>query len=518
MAGTIDYDRLRLGTFLSELEAAGELERRREPVALAQVAEILDGNPHAVLFENAGATGTRLAGNVIASRRRLALAFGAEPGALLPEILRRLRNKPEICEVPHEAAPVHEVVVTGEDVDLTRLPVHLQHQQDGGPYISAGIDFSIDRTTNLTNVGLRRFMLRGRNETGIDLVAASDLRNIYRSALPDGKPFPLSVVVGAHPIDYFASTMRVPVDEIGLISSLRGAPLPVVKCVTNDLRVPADAEFVLEGYLGAEGYIETEGPYGEFLGYYGGVKTNPVFHVTAMTCRRDAIFQTISISGRKMSLTDTAHLTSMRTETLAWRALEAAVREPVAVYAPTATGGVYNLRVAMRQRVPGEARNAIAAVFSSLANVKNVFVVDPDIDIFADEQMEWAMATRFRAERDVVIAGGFRASPLDPALEGDRVGSKAGFDLTLPFGSAGGIERTIPQPPRFEGRRFPTIAAALADGPKSFEELMTAIATKDGREVVLALDALRGSRSLQQDPDDGRYSLRSNGQASDTAR
>jgi UbiD family decarboxylase len=280
-----------------------------------------------------------------------------------------------------------------------------------------------------------------------------------------------------------------------------------VKCVTNDLLVPADAEYVLEGYLGAEGYVETEGPYGEFLGYYGGVKTNPVFHVTAITRRRDAVFQTVSISGRKMSCTDTANLTSLRTEALAWRALENAIREPVRVYAPTATGGVYNLRVAMRQRVPGEARNAISAVFSSLANVKNVFVVDADIDIFADEQMEWAMATRFRPGRDVVVASGFRASPLDPALEGERVGSKAGFDLTLPFGTAGGIEQTIPEPPRFEGRRFASVVAALEDGPKSFEELMTAVATDDGRDVVLSLGALRRDQALQQNTEDGRYSL-----------
>ncbi len=104
-------------------------------------------------------------------------------------------------------------------------------------------------------------------------------------------------MVGGHPIDYFVATMRLPVDELGLVASLRGERLAVVKSITNDIRVPADAEYVLEGYLGEEGYREPEGPYGEFLGYYGGVKTNPVFHVTAITRRADALFQTLTIGG-----------------------------------------------------------------------------------------------------------------------------------------------------------------------------------------------------------------------------
>src|SRR5690606_29574996 len=154
-----------------------------------------------------------------------------------------------------------------EDADVTRLPANLQHGLDGGPYISAALDFARDPATGDTNVGLRRLMLRGRRETGIDLVAPSDLRAIYLARQALGEPLPLSIVVGSHPIDYFAATMRLPGDELSLMASLRGAPLPVVRCVTNDLLVPADAEWVIEGYLGAEGYIEPEGPFGEFLGY-----------------------------------------------------------------------------------------------------------------------------------------------------------------------------------------------------------------------------------------------------------
>jgi 2,5-furandicarboxylate decarboxylase 1 len=503
-ASAVDFERHRLRTFVDGLDAQ-ELERRPGKTALSEIARALEANPKAVLFESAG--GHAVVGNVLASRTRLAHAFDVSPQKLLPEILRRLRLKPEFIEVGREDAPVQQVVLTGADVDLTTLPVHLQHGKDGGPFVSAAMDFARDPATGWTNVGLRRLMLRGRATTGIDLVAPSDLRAIYLATLARGERLPLSVVVGGHPIDYFGATMRLPVDELGLIASLRAAPMPVVKSITNDLKIPADAEWVLEGYLGEEGYVEAEGPYGEFLGYYGGVKTNPLFHVTAITRRRDALFQTLTIGGATMSRTDTAQLACLRTEVMIWRALETAIREPIAVYAPAATGGTMNVRIAMRQRVPGEARNAIMAAFGSQANVKNVFVVDPDIDIFSDEQMEWALATRFQPNRDLVVERGFRTLPLDPSLGDAITGAKAGYDLTLPAGRAGALESEIPQPPSFAGARFASVEAALRDGPKFFADLMAALGSDDGREIVLTLEELHRQGRLKRDPAEGRYSL-----------
>jgi UbiD family decarboxylase len=283
----------------------------------------------------------------------------------------------------------------------------------------------------------------------------------------------------------------------------------VVKCVTNDLLVPADAEFILEGYLDERGHAEPEGPYGEFLGYYGGVKTNPLFHLTAITHRRDAVFQTCTIGGRSMARTDTAQLAALRTEVTVWRALETAVREVKSVYANPATGGMFNVRVAMQQRVPGEARNAIAAVFASLANVKHVFVVDPDIDVFSDEQMDWALATRFQADRDLVLQDSLRAMPLDPSLLGATKTAKAGFDLTLPLlapGAERDLEHRVPTPPAYRGARFDSLDAALEDGPKRFSELMAATGTRDGREVVRWLEDTAQRRAIARD-EEGRYVL-----------
>jgi UbiD family decarboxylase len=494
----MDFERFRLRRFLESLDSP-ELERIETPVPLADVARILEGNPKAVWFTRAGPEGASLAGNVAGSRSRLACAFATTPERLLPEVLSRLKAKPEIIEV--SKAPCQEVIE--KEPDLTSLPVHLQHALDGAPYISASTDFSVDRETGWVNVGMRRLMLRGRKEAGVDLVAPSDLRAIYLAQAKRGEPLPVAFVVGSHPIDHVAATMRIPIDEAGLLASLRGAPLPVVKCVSNDLRVPADAEYVLEGYLHPAGHVEPEGPYGEFLGYYGAVKRNPVFHLTAVTHRRDAVFQTATIGGIALGRTDTAQLCALRTEVTVWRALETAVREAKAVYATPSSGGMYNVRISLNQRVPGEARNAIAAVFGSLANAKHVFVMDPDIDVFSDEQVDWAFATRFQADRDLVVASGMRTLPLDPSLGGASTGSKAGFDLTLPLGERI-LEHRIPQPPKLDGRRFESLQAALADGPKFFGELMAAVGSSDGREVVRELEGLRRSGKLSRDSE-GRY-------------
>jgi 3-polyprenyl-4-hydroxybenzoate decarboxylase len=131
-----------------------------------------------------------------------------------------------------------------------------------------------------------------------------------------------------------------------------------------------------------------------------------------------------------------------------------------------------------------------------------VFVVDPDIDVFSDEQVDWALATRFQPDRDLVVQSGFRTLPLDPSLDGAATGSKAGFDLT--FKSGDRLEHRVPQAPRLDGRRFASLDAALAEGPKFFAELMAATGSRDGREIVRALEGLRSKGRLTRD-DEGRY-------------
>jgi len=500
-----DLDRFRLRAFMEELAEAGEADVRHDKVDLADVAAVLQGNDKAVWLRNVGPEGAELVGNVVGGRARVARAFGVAPNQLRQELERRLKLKPEVYEVSRDQAPVQQVVLTGDDIDITRLPVHLQHAADGAPYISATIDYTRDPDTGVTNVGVRRLMLRGPRETGVDLNAPSDLRAIYTKVSARGEKLPVAFALGCHPIDMVAATMREPVDELGLVSSLRAAPLPTVKCVTSDIRVPADAEYVIEGYFDPAGYVEKEGPYGEYLGYYGVVKNNPLFHITAITHRRDALFQTATISGNRMDLTDTANLEALRAELNAWLALKRVAREPIDVYAPVSTGGSLCVRFSLRQRFAGEARSALHTILG-IVGPKNAFAVDPDVDIFSDKQMEWAFATRFQPDRDLVVATGMRAVPLDPSLMGAHAGSRAGYDLTWPLGQAQRWDLAIPTPPTYPGKRFASLRAALEDGPKSFEDLMAAAGSRDGREIVRELHTLR-DKGLERD-ERGRYYLK----------
>lgn len=510
----VDCERFRLRRFVERLAQIGECEIHDQPIDLIDVAAVLDGNPRATWFKSVGPEKAELVGNVMGSRKRLAMALDTDEAGLLPEIMRRLANPQKPVVVEAKDAPVQDVVLKGEAADLCALPVHLQHGEDGAPYISAGLDVMRFADTGFTNVGCRRIMLRGPRQAGIDMIAPSDARAIYLDAVARGERLPVAYVVGSHPCDFMAAvSMNPPMDELEVLGGLRGAPVPVVKCVTNDIYVPADAEFVLEGYLDNRGHTEPEGPYGEYVGYYGVVKRNPVFHLTAITHRKDALFQTLTIGGRHLARTDTAQLTTVKTESAAWAGLVTAVREPVAVFATPSSGGMYNVRVSLRQRVPGEARNAIAAVFGSMAEAKHVFVFDDDIDVFSDEQCDWGMATRYQADRDTISAVGFRVVPLDPSLGGARTGAKMGFDCTIPFGRRQSLEWGVPAAPSVPRGNGGTagggrsVAEVLAERPASFLELMIAAGSRDGREIVRELDALYAADRLARD-ESGRYVLK----------
>ncbi len=504
-----DTERFRLRRFMERLVQMGECEVRDQPTDLVDVAAVLDGNARATLFRAAGPERAELVGNVMGSRRRLAIALDTDETGLLPALSQRLARPHEPVKVTAKDAPVQDVVLTGKDADLCALPVHLQHGEDGAPYISASLDFSLFPATGYTNVGCRRIMLRGPRHAGIDLIAPSDLRANYLDAVARGETLPIAFAVGSHPADFMAAVSATPpMDELEVIGAVRGAPVPIVKCVSNDVYVPADAEYVIEGFLDANGHTEPEGPFGEYVGYYGVVKKNPVFHVTAITRRKDALFQTVTIGGRYLARTDTAQVTTVKTESAAWAGLVTAVREPVAVFATPSSGGMYNVRVSLRQRVPGEARNAIAAVFGSMAEAKHVFVFDDDIDVFSDEQVDWALASRFQGDRDLIVASGFRVVPLDPSLGGARTGAKVGFDCTIPFGRRAALEWGIPAPPVLPQRtRAKSVADALGAEPANFLELMAAAGSRDGRDIVRELDALYAAKRLGRN-ESGRYKLK----------
>ena len=506
---TIDTERFRLRNFVDKLVDAGECEVHNAPIDLVDVGGVLDGNPRAVLFKAAGPEKAELVGNVMASRHGSPLRSTPTSAVCWARSATRLNRLHPPVKVSSQQAPVQQVVLKDDDADLCKLPVHLQHAADGAPYISAGIDYALFPGTGFTNVGCRRIMLRGPRQAGVDLIAPSDMRAIYlEAAAQEGAGAGRlcgRLASGGFSRRHDGAAQR---RRARHHRRLRGQPVPVVKCVTSDIYVPADAEYVIEGVLDPAGHVEPEGPFGEYVGYYGVVKRNPVLHITAITHREDALFQTLTIGGRALARTDTAQLSAMKTETAAWAALMASVREPLAVYATPSSGGMYNVRVSLRQRVPGDAKNAIAAIFGSHAEAKHVFAFDPDIDVFSDAETDWAFATRFQADRDLLVGSGFRVVPLDPSLGGARTGAKLGFDCTIPFGKANSLEFSVPTPPvAKKGAQHKSVEEALAAGPASFLELMAALGSKDGREIVRALDALYAAKTLGR-LDDGRYVLK----------
>ena len=270
-AAAPDLDKYRLRRFVDKLIDLGEVEVRNEPVALTGLSTVIEGTPKAVLFKKAGPEQVELVAKTAGSRKRLAAAFGVAEAELYDEYFKRLANPQPIVEVPSADAPVHQVVISGKDIDLTRLPFHPQHANDGSCYMSSAIDYTIDPSSGRRNVGCRRLSLRNRTETGTNITAPSDLKRIYQAAAARGERLPITFTVGAHPLDFVAATTRQPVDELSLVASFRAEPAPVVKSLMSDIMVPADAEITLEGYLDERGYVEPEGPFGEYMGYYGAI-------------------------------------------------------------------------------------------------------------------------------------------------------------------------------------------------------------------------------------------------------
>jgi UbiD family decarboxylase len=499
-ADGVDPERFRLRRLVDRLKQLGEVEVHDEPVALADLSSIIEASDKAVLFRKAGPEQLELVAGVMGSRRRLAIALGVEAEDGLREYEQRMASPQPYFEVPSSDAPVHQVIVTGDDIDLTKLPFYLQHDLDGGPYISSAIDFSVDPATGKHNVGCRRLMLRGRKHLRTNLTAPSDLKLAYRACVERGERLPVSFAVGSHPTSYLAATSRLPGDEFSLVATLRGAPLPMVRGVTNGVPAPADAEMIIEGYLDELGYRELDGPYGEFWGFYGAAHIDPVFHVTAITMRYDMLHQSILHGGRNLARMEMTPMAALHTESTVSAALRAVNIVPTAVHAVDAVALGQHVRVALDPAAaPGQARSVISALFA-LRGVKHVVVVDSDIDVRNDADVEWALSTRFRADRDLMVTEGFPAFYSDPMTSERGTLTKVGFDATagLPGDS---MVHWRPTPPQVSlVRRASSVREALQDGPLYFREIMDALGSDDGREIVLELDELREEGVLTRGP------------------
>lgn len=506
---TADFDKFRLRRFVERLVDMDEVEVHDEPVPLSQISPIIEATPKAVLFRKTGPEQVEMAAAVSGSRARLAAAFETTPDKMREVFAGRLANRQGTYEVPSDEAPVHEVVLTGDEIDLTKLPFHVQHEFDGAPYISSGIDYTRDPLTGRSNLGCRRLMLRGKQKCGFNLTAPSDLRAIYLGCVERGEKLEASFTIGAHPLDTLAAATRAGGQELETIGTFRGEPLPLVKCLTNSLEVPADAEIVLEGYFDERGYVEEEGPFGEYMGFYGPMHPDPVFHVTAITKRKDVLYQSVEHGvGRKLGEMDSGPMSQLQTENRAFNILRNAGLDPVALYAPGSAGVGGHLRVAMRCRKPGDSRTAMTLLMGNMMTLKHVFVMDEDVDVFDDNQFDWVLATRFQADKDLLVLPGLPGMPMDPSATVRGVTAKAGFDLTFPFPRSNKVTARVPKAPTIGGPvRFQTVRQALESKPMYFAELMSAVGSDDGREVVMEIEALRDEGVLTR-LEDGEYTVK----------
>lgn len=418
--------------FLDELEAADELQRISKPVDLRHVSSLVAQCPRATLFENLEEyPDWRLAGGLVTTRKRLAIAMGCGENDVAMRFEEGLGR--QIDPVMVEDAPCQEVVIEGEDVDLTALPYPLMHVYDGGPYISATCVVSKDPEYG-RNVGSYRLMYRTPRETGIDLVSPSDMRFYYQRKLDRGEPLEIAVAVGVHPYEMLAASYKAPIklDEFSVAGGLHGGPVELVKCKTVDLEVPADAEMVLEGELLPVGWTQDEGPFGEFSQISGDVKWNPIFRVKCITHRKDPIFYFLQMPW------ENDWLSAPVTEAAGLQALRIASVEPVAIRAPVGSCGYWTLVASIRKR-PGEGKNALLALLS-VSEVKLAIVTDDDINIHDPDELDWALTFRVQADKDVMIISGARGKHVDPSVRAWELG-KGGLPTTAKMG----IDATIPE-------------------------------------------------------------------------
>jgi len=373
-----------------------------------------------LLFERVKGTKFPVLTNLHASRSRLAAAMGVEPEETQRAYLRAM-DKPIPPKVV-ATGPVKEVVLTGARVNLGDLPPILHHEGDAGAYVTAAISFAKDPTAPVWNCAYNRLQIKGRDTTSIHLTTAKHLWEFHRIAEARGEPLPVAFAIGVHPAIALGALAigSIDEDERAIMGGLLGEPLELVKCETSDVLVPAHAELVIEAEI-LPRERTAEGPFGEFTGYSLGERQREVVRVKAITHRRDALYQDITVAHLDHLL-----LSTIPIEANLYRAVRAMVPSIKAVRVP----GPFTCYVSIEQRVPGQAKNAILAALGADLYMKRVVVVDQDVDVFDDRQVNWAIATRCQPDRDIPIITNARGSDLDPSARDDGQTAKWGVDAT----------------------------------------------------------------------------------------
>jgi UbiD family decarboxylase len=434
-----DLDTQSLRGFLAQVERdlPDEILRVHEPVrtrlditSLVYELERMGKSP-LVVFDNVEGHTMPVVTNVAGSRKLLALALGVTPGELPTAFRERCTRYTPVERV--NRPEWHDVTIEGDDVDLTRLPIPLHFDIDAAPYITAGQLTARDPETGVDTTGFHRFMLKGRNRLGVSLHSRRRMWEFHRRAEAKGQNLPAAITLGIHPLHYMGSMVYAyppNVRKFEIIGGLFGEPYRVARCGTADLEVPAGAEIIIEGEVLAH-EREPEGPFSEFTGYASFRSTQNVFVAKCVRMRKDAIFHSV-VSGMSQ---DHILVSCITREGEILNTLRRNLPNVKAVHVPHNTCGAFMAFISMKKTSAGEPQQAIMAALGTEFYTKYVIVVDDDVDVFNLADVMWAVATRVRAEKDIIFIPGAKGAILDPTSDPDDFTlTKMGIDATRPLG------------------------------------------------------------------------------------
>lgn len=379
--------------------------------------------------------------NLFGSYELLGLAIGVDDKSqILKEYMRREINLIATTKVSKEQAPVKEVIWTGKEIDLGKLPIVHHAEKDSGKYVVIGCMVCRDPYSGTPNVGIYRHEVKGKERLGCMINPHHHASYIYRRYQEMGRPMEVSIFIGHHPAVVIGASSQGSLDthnEFETMGGLLGESLELVACETNSLEVPAWAEIVIEGIIEPDS-IDTDGPFAEYTGYYGEQKKVGVIDIKAITMRKDAIYHDLDPAHREHTLACVLPF-----EGHIYRRVYETVPSILDVYMPPSGCCFYTVYISMKKRVEGEGRFAGLTALGTNANLKYVVVVDDDINIHDESEILWAIATRLEADIDLTVIPYTLGAHLDPSSYGEErfhkgpMTTKLIFDATkkvnLPF-------------------------------------------------------------------------------------
>ena len=428
-----------LREFLRECESAGELLTVEEPLStkfeIPAVLKELDGGP-VVVFENVEGHDVRVVGGVCGTRDRVQRAVGAYGEDFHRKLL-------EAVETPLKAERVEDGAVAEvvEEPRLDRIPVLTHYRGDGGPYMTASIVSALSPDGEVENVSMHRLQVLDERHMAIRIVPRHLYRLCQQAREAGMDHLDVAISVGVHPAVLLASTTPAPfgVSEYDVANRLLGGGLKLVRCRRVEAYAPADAELVIEGRILLDREV-VEGPFVDLTGTRDKVRPQPVVEAVGVMHREGYLYQALLPAGSEHRL-----LMGMPKEALIWEHVRRVVPEVRGVNLTVGGCGWLHCVVSVRKVRDGDGKNVLMAVFSAHPSLKHAVVVDEDVDPFNLQEVEWAIATRFRGDRDLVVVKNAAVSTLDPTAGPEGLGCKVGVDATKPVkGDEGFLRAEIP--------------------------------------------------------------------------